>query len=83
MKRMGRLKIGKTAHGTKWHFLKGNNLPLCGYTSFVWLNVGFETRIVEDNNLNGISLCHNCQKIFAKKKKKESLTTRTKGEQGL
>jgi NADH-quinone oxidoreductase subunit C len=43
-----RIKVGKTPYGTRWHVLKKNGLPLCGYTSFNWLNDREEKEVTSE-----------------------------------
>ena len=52
------VRLGKSRYGTKWHILREDGMPLCGYASFNWHN-GREEKEVETPNVK--ELCKNCK----------------------
>jgi len=53
--------VGKSPYGKKWHLLRSDGYPACGYTSFNWKD-GVEVKEVILEELRKLSLCANCRK---------------------
>jgi len=58
---MVKVKVGKGPYGTKWHLLRNDGYPACGYTSFNWKN-GVEVKEAAPEELKRLNLCANCRK---------------------
>ena len=61
-----RYRIGRSLYGTKWHLLRDNEKPICGYTSFNWSIGQREFKEVSKEELRKHPLCSNCRKKLRK-----------------
>lgn len=55
------VKVGRSPYGTKWHVLRNDGYPVCGYASFNWNN-GIEIKEIPAKDLKKLNLCANCRK---------------------
>ncbi len=72
---MKKLLLGKGLYGHKWHILREDGRPACGYTSFNWKDI--EEKKVSIQEIENLELCSNCRKIVVRlngkgKRKKRS-----------
>ena len=55
------MKVGKSPYGQKWHILRDDDTPICGYMSFNW-----KEALITEKDTPPKNLCSNCHKAFRK-----------------
>lgn len=60
------LRLGRTAYGSKWHLLREDGRPACGYTSYNWKPGNLS--VIEVNGSPLPDLCANYRKILTSRK---------------
>jgi len=61
------VKLGKAIYGRKWHILREDGNPLCGYMSFSW---AVEHEEIEVEDIKGFEMCRGCMvKVEGKAKR--------------